>query len=159
MHRAGTSLVLAMAAAVLAGGCGGDDSTSAGTERVSFQGETGTKHEQIASVGGLTITGSCKNHEGKPFLSVAAETAVDNAVISSDFDQEGSPGGYLFVKPDFDRDYGPWDFLGAVFAEAKSAGTLTFSRPDGAQVSVNFVAETETSQGDCVLGGVAVYAP
>lgn len=143
-------------------GCndGGDTTASSTVKSISFQAETGVEDEFIETIGGLTLTGSCKEEVGGPFLSVGAATDVDDAVISSHFDQKGSDGlGYVFVMPDFDRDYGQWDFLGGAYGQTSSAGTLNFSRPDGGQVSIDFVATADAPQGDCVLGGIATYAP
>jgi hypothetical protein len=39
------------------------------------------------------------------------------------------------------------------------AGTLNYSRPDGGQITVTFVADENTAQGDSVFGGTAVSAP
>jgi hypothetical protein len=140
--------IVAVAGAIA--GCGGDSST---IERVSFQADAGTPSTSILNLGGLTILGACP-----PFLSISARTAVDNAVVASHFGQRahGSPA-YTFVIDDFDRSYGRWDVLGT--NPDRTVGTLNYSRPDGGQVSVTFVADENAPQGDCVFAGTAVSTP
>lgn len=163
------SVVAAIAAAtvaVAASGCGAAGTTASphasqpSIQGVRFQARAGTDRTRILSLGGLTLLGTCRRHPPNPtpFLSVAAKTSVDNAVISSHFGQQrrGSPN-YTFVLDDFDRSYGQWDVLGT--NPDKTAGTLNYSRPDGGQVSATFVADEGTSQGACVFAGTAVYAP
>ena len=138
------SLLGLAAAGLIAAGCGSGDS-SATTQRIVFKSGTGTENERVLSVNGLTLLASCKNNAGQTLLAVAAETAVDNAVISSHFGQKVASGDYVFAMSDFDRSYGPWDFAGT--NPAKTAGTLSYSRPDGGQVTVTYVADENTAQG------------
>jgi hypothetical protein len=111
------------------------------------------------SLGGLTLVGSCRHVDGnpKPLLSVSARTSVDNAILASHFGQQGhgSPT-YTFVLDDFDRSDGRRDVLGS--DPAATAGTLNYSRPDGGQVSVTFVADEGSSQGACVFAATATAA-
>jgi len=131
------------------------------TEPVSFQADAGVEARPILRIGGLTLRAWCTDHGPRTgsYLSVAAETAIDDAIIGSSFIQKIGPdhSAYTFVQPDFDRGYGPWDFLGS--NPDKTAGTLNYSRPDGGQVTVVFLADQGTSQGDCFFGGTATSAP
>ena len=56
----------------------------------------------------------------------------------------------------FGPGYGAYDFLGSPY---KAAGDLHYSRPDGGQVSVSYVADQGRSDDGCRFGGTAVYAP
>lgn len=126
---------------------------------VHFQAHARPGTERILSLHGLSLLASCR-HVGsnpKPLLSVSARTSVDNAVLASHFGQQGhgSPT-YTFVLDDFDRADGRRDVLGT--NPAATAGTLNYSRPDGGQVSVTFVADENTDQGACVFAGTATAA-
>jgi hypothetical protein len=150
------SLGIAAAMAALAG-CGGGSTM---TTRVTFQANAGTPATPILQLDGLTVLGSCRRagHNPTPFLTVSARTAVDDAVIGSHFGQQAQASpDYTFVIEDFDRSFGRWDVLGT--NPDKTAGTLNYSRPDGGQVSVTFVADEGAPQGDCVFGGTAISTP
>jgi hypothetical protein len=162
--------VLVLVASMAASGCAGASkqesisaSSGAGTaiKGVHFLADTGTNNERILRLNGLTLIASCRHIHGNPLplLSVSAKTSVDNAVLASHFGQgrHGFPN-YTFVLDDFDKGNGRRrDVLGT--NPDKTAGTLNYSRPDGGQVSVTFVADEGTPQGACVVGGTAVSAP
>src|SRR4051812_18332346 len=120
---------------------------------VHFRAHTGTNNERILRLNGLTLIASCRHIDGypKPLLSVSAKTSVDNAVLASNFGQQRQGfASYTFVVDDFDRGNGRRrDVLGT--NPDKTAGTLNYSRPDGGQVSVTFVADEGTPQGACVV--------
>jgi hypothetical protein len=160
-----SALVLAIAALAVVG-CG-DDSPSATTRAVSFRASAGPNEQPfrpstsqtILDLGDLTIQASCARGEGgEPFLNVGAATGVDNSTISSRFTEQGHPATpYLFVIEDFDKSYGRYDFLGH---PRRAAGDLTYSRPDGGQVSLSYTTTSGAGgPADCFLGGVATYAP
>lgn len=137
-----------------------DESNHAVVERVSFQADGGAGDEPILKLGGLTLRAACADQGQRTGtqLSVSAESAYDDAVIGSSFIQDrGSHQPYAFLLPDFDRSYGPWDFLGG--NPNRTSGQLNYSRPDGGQVTVTFLADHGTAQGGCFLGGTAAFAP
>lgn len=150
------SIALVVGAASCFMGACADGGPSVNAQKVSFQASVGTHDETVLELDGLRLRASCKKNDGQPYLSVAALTDVDDAIISSRFEQQDH-GGFVFVLSDFDRSYGPWDFLGP--NAAKTTGTLNYSRPDGGQVTLDFVADEGTTQGDCVFGGIASGAP
>jgi hypothetical protein len=128
-------------------------------EPVAFQSDGGVAAEPVLELGGLTLRAGCHDYgRGQVYLSVSAETAVDDAVGAVSFDQKGAdPASYTFVQSDFDRSYGRWDILGT--NPDNTTGTLNYSRPDGGQVVVSFLADEGTAQGESVFGGTATYAP
>lgn len=146
---------LTVALGTLLVGCGSDENPE-NVKPVAFQASADTRGERILDLGGLTLTGSCERDPGgQGRLVVTAATSLDNAVLGSRFSQGGTP--YTFVLSDFDRSYGQYDLLGN--ASGKIAGELNYSRPDGGQVSVSYLADEDTAQGDCTFDGVATYAP
>ena len=161
------TVAVALAVGFLVGALAFDEEAESGStaadpsiEPVSFRADAGAKDQTILNLGGMSIVGSCVQAvDFGPYLSVAAETAVDDAAIAVSFTQRRGQdqSAYEFGLSDFDRSYGPWDFLGT--NPGDTAGTLHFARPDGGQVSITFLANQDTAQGDCVFGGTAVYAP
>lgn len=159
------AVVVGLCASAVVIGCGGS-SPKATTQAVSFRASAGTNHQPlrpsdsqtILNLGELTIRASCNRSEsGQTLLSVGAETGVNHAVVSSRYTEAGTPPTpYVFVLDDFNKSYGPWDFLGEI---RKAAGTLTYSRPDGGQVSMSFTMALGGSRADCFFGGVATLAP
>lgn len=129
-------------------------------EPVAFRSDGGVAGEPVLELGGLTLRAWCHDYgRGQVYLTVSAETAVDDAVAAVSFDQKkgAEPASYTFVQSDFDRSYGPWDILGT--NPHNTTGTLNYSRPDGGQVLVSFLADEATGQGECVFGGMATYGP
>jgi hypothetical protein len=127
---------------------------------VSFAGEPGTD-QMVLDQGGLTLKASCPDypHGPTPYLTVTASTADDDAVISSSFleRRRGDAFPYTFVKSNFDRSYGPWDFLGS--AAHNATGTLNYAQPGGGTIAVSFLARADKSTaGKCLFMGTATYA-
>lgn len=60
------------------------------TERVGFQADADVEARPILRIGGLTLRAWCTDHGPRTgsYLSVAAETAVDDAIIGSSFIQK-----------------------------------------------------------------------
>jgi hypothetical protein len=154
MLRLAIPLLIGAALSVISG-CG-DDGSSVTSRGVSYRASADTAREEVLELEGLRVEASCKMRRGQPYLSVIAATNVNNAVISSRFEQQDH-GGFVFVLSDFDHSYGPWDFLGP--NPRKTTGTLNYSRPDGGQVAIDFVADEHAPQGECVFGGIATGAP
>lgn len=132
------------------------------TKPLVFYASAGDSDDSILSLGGLTVSGSCRDLGGRvdpPILSVTASTAVDDAMVGVSFTQRrgAEQAAYSFGLSDFDRNYGPWDFLGT--DPVDTVGTLVFSRPDGGQVALSYLADRGTAQGECAFGGTATYAP
>jgi hypothetical protein len=159
-------ILAALALAIPLSACG-DDSATSTIQAVSFRANGGpdqqpfrpSNSQTILELGDLTIRAQCVRGEGgQPFLNVGAATSIDNATISSRFTEGGHPPTpYLFVIEDFDKSYGPYDFLGH---PRQAGGDLTYSRPDGGQVSLSYTTTSGAGcPADCFLGGVATYAP
>jgi hypothetical protein len=159
-------LFVALALAAPLSACSGGDSPGATTRAVSFRASAGPVHQPfrpsnsqtILALGDLSIRAQCVRGEGgQAFLNVGAVTRIDNATISSRFTEQGRPATpYLFVIEDFDKSYGPYDFLGH---PRQAAGDLTYSRPDDGQVTLSYMTTAGSGPADCFLGGVATYAP
>jgi hypothetical protein len=132
------------------------------TKPITFNASAGESNDSILSLGGLTVSASCRDYGGRvdaPYLSVGARTAYDDSMIGVSFVQRKGPqpAAYSFVLSDFDRDYGTWDFLGT--NPVNTVGTVVFSRPDGGQVTITYLADRGTAQGQCAFSGTATYAP
>jgi hypothetical protein len=181
-HTLALSLIAGTAAV---GGCGGSEqqgqaarpSPSAASDRsggtqaaitqreatvrtVQVQAPAGTRRERILRLRGLTLFGACRLVAGNanPLLSITARTSVDNAILASHFGQQGhgSPT-YTFVLDDFEQSDGPRDVLGT--NPDATVGTVNYSRPDGGQVALTFVADEKAAQGACAFGGAAQAGP
>lgn len=89
---------------------------------------------------------------------MTARTDLDDAMIGVAFTQRkgGEQSAYSFGLSDFDRDYGRWDFLGT--NPVNTVGTLVYSGPSGGQVTLTFLADRNTAQGECAFSGIATYA-
>jgi hypothetical protein len=132
------------------------DPRSVGFRAVNFQASAGTT-ERVVHLGALRLTAACHRASSGLPLRVGARTSIDNAVIGDAYNVKGDPGSpYIFVLKDFDRSYGAWDPLGV---SGKIIGTIHYSRPDGGQVIVDFMADEGTAQGDCIFVGTASYTP
>lgn len=124
------------------------------TRRVTFQADGGVEEKSILSLGGLELQASCQSG-----LTVTAETELKDSIVASSFGQEGRRGStnYTFVNEGFGPDYGPYDILGK--APSQTVGTVSFSRADGGQLSLPFIADQGAPQGDCVFAGTATFTP
>ncbi len=156
-------LLAAVAVGVLVGttASGEDSSTvetasddASVTRRVAFQANGAVREKAILSLGGLHLKASCQRG-----LTVTAETELEDSIVASSFGQEGRGGStnFTFVNEGFGPDYGAYDVLGK--APSQTVGTMSFSRDDGGQVSLPFVADQRTPQGDCVFAGTATFTP
>lgn len=150
-------LACLLSLALVIGACGGGESEDGGPQLARFSADIGSSTEEILSTGDLTIEARCRDNDGDPLLSVAVSTATDDAWIASEFETDGGPtGGYRFVMDDFDRDFGPYDFLGTGVDQA--TGKLTYVSATGGQITIDFVADHSSSQADCLFSGSAVVA-
>ncbi len=162
-RRNGTVVTLAAALIAPAGwvALGGENSspsTGPQTEKVDFRADAGVRNRKVLDLGGLTIRASCRNYgQEQSYLQATAETSVDNSVVAVFYGQQGDQQAKAFNLSDFDRRYGAWDFLGT--DPDNTAGTLSYSRPDSGQLVLTFLADEDTQQGECVLGGAAHFFP
>lgn len=169
MSSIGKSLVLAAGAlavglaigALWFGSRGAEDhEQGVAVEAVSFRGSVGEADRALVDLGGLSLSASCRDYglNRGPHLMVAARTAEDDAAIASSFIQqrEGLQDPYSFVVFDFDRSFGAYDPLGS--SPRNTVGTLIYSRPDGGQVTVDYVADRNAARGECLFSGTATYA-
>jgi hypothetical protein len=129
---------------------------SSATEAVKFEANAGTRNMHILDLGGLVIRASCTDYgRGRTYLSVEAKTELNNAARAVVLSQQHAGRGqtYAFSSDNFDRADGWYDFTGT--NPANTTGTLSYSRPDGGQVSVTFRADEGTPHADCVFRGTA----
>lgn len=118
---------------------------------MAFQADSAVEHQRILHLGGLTLTASCQSG-----LSVAARTALEDSIVASTFGQVAHGESSKFVNEGLGPEYGAYDVLGK--APSQTAGTLSYSRADGGQLSLPFVAAQGTPQGDCVFAGTATFS-
>jgi hypothetical protein len=151
--RWGQLPLLGIVALALAG-CGA--APASGITPVSFRASAGTPSQEILEAGNLSLEATCADNGGVPLLSVGVRTRVEGAVISVVFNQRHAPpAGYHFFMADFDPDFGAWDFLGE--GNERASGNLRYAAPSGGYVTVSFVADQGSGQGDCVFSGAAVW--
>lgn len=129
--------------------------TGTATQAVRFEANAGTRNQRILDLGGLVIRASCTDYgKGRTYLSVAAKTKINNAAKAVVLSQRRAGRGHTYAfSSAFDRADGWYDFTGT--NPANTTGTLSYSRPDGGQVSVTFRADEGTPQADCVFLGTA----
>lgn len=153
MRIAGVA-ALALALGLLIGALGFADDAPQGegtpVHPVLFQGEIGERDESILHLNGLTIGADCVAVASSPKLSVWFTTEVDDAMTSTSFGHAQSH--YTFGLDDFDTGE-QRDLLGKVPND--TSGTFVYSRSDGKQVALNFLADQDAVQGDCVFSGIA----
>ncbi len=127
------------------------------TRAVRFEANAGTRNKRILDLGGLVIRASCTDYgRGRTYLSVATKTKINNASKAVVLSQRHAGRGHTYAfSSGFDRADGWYDFTGT--NPANTTGTLSFSRPDGGQVSVTFRADEGTPHADCLFRGTASF--
>jgi hypothetical protein len=131
--------------------------TGAATQAVNFEANAGTRNKRILDLGGLLIRASCTDYgKGRTYLSVAAKTKINNAAKAVVLSQRHAGRGHTYAfSSGFDRADGWYDFTGT--NPANTTGTLSYSRPDGGQVTLTFRADEGTHQADCIFRGPASF--
>lgn len=131
------------------------------TVRVSFAAAAAAdaKGRRILNLGGLILRAWCIDYgEGRKYLAVGSKSTVDNTSRAVVFSRRraGQAETYAFKASDVDANDDWYDFLGT--NPYGTRGTLSYSRPDGGQVSLTFAADQDTPDADCVFSGQARFA-
>ncbi len=126
---------------------------------VEFHENAPVNGRAILELGGLTVRADCIDYgRGRKYLSVVARTKINNTAAATVLSQgKVERATFAFRKPDFDRRDGWYDFLGT--NPDGTSGTLSYSRPDGGQLSLIFRSDQATPEGDCGFEGTASYRP
>jgi hypothetical protein len=116
-----------------------------------------SKFKTVFNHRGLVIEARCMNQSGY-FMNARARSKVNNAEIQT-VTTGSDPNSTAEAN---DRDFDKGQKLDLPFAAASHGeGTLSFSTPQGAQVSVTYQADVGSTLGDkkaCLLGGTALYS-
>jgi hypothetical protein len=110
----------------------------------------------ILNSDGLQLEAACQRANGLPVL----EFALSSRVAAS----FGLRAGYQDDETDTRVFHGvsPGQvirILGPIGKGDGATGALTYLRPDGRAVTVNFVAMTRAAGSDCVVGGTVIRSP
>jgi hypothetical protein len=127
----------------VAAGLNADRIDSLNAAKVDFRAKVPTASAQILSLGGLILSAACGSG---PNLDVRASSSVPDSMIHVSWNRD--PGNVPFYRQDNDLDPGDaFSIMGD--NDDASAGTLTYSTPAGANVSLTFASD----QGPTLLGG------
>ena len=138
-----------------------DDGPSTKIEKVHFRSNGAPVGQKVLDLGGLMIHASCRKlGQRYPALQVTAQTKLDDSAAAVFFGEDANENKvaaeYAFNLSDFDRAF-EWDFLGS--ESDASAGTFSYVRPDGGQVTLTFLADEATGQVACLFAGNARFIP
>ena len=124
--------------------------------RIGFDAPSGTAEAQIASVGGLVLSGACSVGGD---LSLEASSTANNARARAMVVANGSPADTVAYDEDDDLDtVDGFDFVGA--ADDDALATLVYRSASGAVVTANLIMEQYSVGGSarCLIAGSAVAA-
>jgi hypothetical protein len=156
-------VVLAASAACLAIGAGVGIASSGGSTRDEAVGSfnfrtqaTSPRPElrDVLSKDGLILKAACQQASGLPVLELALSTRVPAAFGIHYGLQDDETPTQVFHQISPSQVVG---LLGPIGKGNGATGTLTYLRPDGDAVTVNFVAMTKASGADCAVGGTVVH--
>jgi hypothetical protein len=137
----------------VAAGLNADRVDSLNAAKVDFRAKVPTAATQILNFGGLSLSGSCA---AGPNLDVRASSSVPDSMIHVSWNRD--PGNVPFYRQDNDLDPGDSFAIMDVNDDA-SAGTLTYTTPAGANVTVTFLSDQGVALGGsaaCVFSGTAL---
>jgi hypothetical protein len=136
-------------------GCGGGASGvgSAGTELLSYRMDATApppRLQDVLTTNGLQLKAACQLASGLPVLefAVSSSVAASFGVRASYQNDEAYTQIFHGVSPGQ-----VVDLLGPIGKGDGATGTLSYLRPDGQAVTVDFVAMTRATGADCVIGG------
>ncbi len=119
-------------------------------EKIAFVAGPGTASTQVLNLNGLAVSAACS---AGPVLDVTAGTTVAGALIHAG-GTHGAAGPYYTA----DDAFNPGELFGvlqnAVTGSTDLRGTLTYVRPDGEVVTVDFMAQERAA--GCVFAGTAI---
>jgi hypothetical protein len=137
----------------VAAGLNADRVDSLNGGKVDFRAKVPTASTEILNLGGLVISAACADG---PNLDVRASSSVPDSMIHVSWNRD--PGNVPFYRQDNDLD--PGDAFAIMDVnDDSSAGTLTYTTPAGANVSVTFLSDQGTLLGNsaaCVFTGTAL---
>lgn len=113
------------------------------------------KFKTIFDHAGLRLQARCVQQSGF-FMDARAKTRVNNAEIQADTTNNANAHTHAF-----DRGFDKSEHLDLPLSGDQGNGTLVYTTPRGAQVSIVFQADTGSVLGDtkaCFLGGHALYS-
>ena len=137
----------------VAAGLNADRVDSLNAAKVDFRAKVPTAATEILNLGGLVLTAACVDG---PNLDVRASSSVPDAMIHVAWNRD--PGNVPFYRQDNDLDPGDSFAIMDVNDDA-SAGTLTYTTPAGANVTVTFLSDQGVVLGAsaaCVFSGTAL---
>jgi hypothetical protein len=136
----------------VATGLNADRVDSLDAARLDFRAATGTAPAEVLNLAGLILRASCN---AGPDLDVRAESSVADSTLHVSWNRD--PGNVPFYRQDNDLD--PGDSFSLLATNDDSAqGTLAYTTPAGAQVTVSFQTEEGGAFGGtvaCLFGGTA----
>jgi hypothetical protein len=122
--------------------------------RVDFRAAIGTASTDILNLDGLILRASCG---AGPNLDVRADTSVPHSVIHVEWNRD--PGNAPFYRQDNNLNPGDSFMIESAGNDDSAQGTLTYSSPAGAHVSVTFLSEEGDGFGAtvaCLFAGTAL---
>jgi hypothetical protein len=122
--------------------------------RVDFRAAIGTGSTDILNLDGLILRASCG---AGPNLDVRADTSVAHSVIHVEWNRD--PGNAPFYRQDNNLNPGDNFAIESAGNDDSAQGTLTYSSPAGAHVSVTFLSEEGDGYGAtvaCLFVGTAL---
>jgi hypothetical protein len=129
----------------VAAGLNADRIDSLNAAKVDFRAKAPTASTQVLNLGGLILSASCATGPG---LDVRASSSVPDSLVHVSWNRD--PGNVPFYRQDNDLDPGDaFSIMGD--NDDASAGTLTYTTPAGANVSLTFLSD----QGPVLLGSTA----
>ncbi|MGH2980240.1 MAG: hypothetical protein ACRDLQ_11490 [Solirubrobacterales bacterium] len=138
----------------VAAGPNADRVDSLNAAKVDFRAKAPTASTQVLNLGGLLLSAACGSG---PNLDVRASSSVPDSMIHVSWNRD--PGNIPFYRQDNDLD--PNDAFSLMDVnDDRSAGTLTYTTPAGANVSLTFLADEGPvllgSSAACVFSGTAL---
>ena len=137
----------------VAAGLNADRVDSLNAAKVDFRAKVPTAATQILNLGGLVLSGSCADG---PNLDVRASSSVPDSMVHVSWNRD--PGNVPFYRQDNDLDPGDSFSLMGDNDDA-SAGTVSYTTPAGANVSITFLSDQGVVLGGsaaCVFSGTAL---
>jgi hypothetical protein len=136
----------------VATGLNADRVDSLDAARVDFRAATGTASTEVLNLGGLILRATCN---AGPDLDVRADSSVADSTLHVSWNRD--PANVPFYRQDNDLD--PGDSFSLLATNDDSAqGTLAYSTPAGAQVTLSFQSEEGGAFGGtiaCLFAGTA----
>jgi hypothetical protein len=138
----------------VASGLNADRVDNFNVARIDFRASPGTAQTDVLNLGGLILRASCGNG---PDLALVATTTVPDSTIHVSWAKD--PGNLSFYRQENDLDPNETFAVMTNPNDDSAEGTISYSTPAGAQVSVTFQSEEGNAFGNtvpCFFGGIAM---